>query len=157
MELKGFDYFESSEFFPEYNAIEKLIAYGILGGVPSYLDSFDGNKSLEKNIASKILREGSFLKDEPIFLLRQELREPGIYNSILEAIACGATRINDIAEKIHEEPQKCSKYLNTLCSIRLVKKIVPCDDPPGSRKSVYKICDNFFLFWYHFLFRQKSY
>lgn len=157
IELKGFDYFESSEFFPEYNAVEKLIAYGILGGVPSYLDSFDGNKSLEKNIASKILREGSFLKDEPIFLLRQELREPGIYNSILEAIACGATRINDIAGKIHEEPQKCSKYLNTLCSIRLVKKIVPCDEPPGSRKSVYKICDNFFLFWYHFLFRQKSY
>nr|WP_318682038.1 ATP-binding protein [uncultured Treponema sp.] len=157
IELKGFDYYESSKFFPEYSSIDKLITYGILGGVPSYLDSFDKSKTVEKNIASKILREGSFLKDEPVFILRQELREPRIYNSILEAIASGSTKINEIASKIHEEPQKCSKYLNTLCSIQLIKKVVPCNEESSSRKSIYRICDNYLLFWYHFLFKQKSY
>ena len=59
--------------------------------------------------------------DKNTFLLLQELREPAVYNSIFEAIAGGASRINDIASKIHEEPQKCSKYLKTLQTIRLVK------------------------------------
>ena len=157
IELKAFDYFESAAFFPSFSAEEKLIAYGILGGVPSYLETFDDTKSIEQNIASKILRNGAFLKDEPTFLLRQELREPAVYNSIFEAIAGGATRINDIASKIHEEPQKCSKYLNTLKTIRLVKKCVPCGEDETSRKTIYRISDNFFLFWYHFLFEHNSY
>ena len=118
--------------------------------MPSYLESFDDSKSIEQNIASKILRKGAFLKEKPTFLLRQELREPAVYNSIFEAIAGGASRINDIVSKIHKEPQKCSKYLKTLQTIRLVKKCVPCGEDETSRKTIYKIADNFFLFWYHF-------
>ncbi len=35
-------------------------------------------------------------------LLRMELREPGIYNSIMEAIARGCNKITEIADCIHE-------------------------------------------------------
>mgnify|MGYP002624868692 CR=1 FL=1 len=157
IELKSFDYLESAAFFPHYSNLEKIMAYGILGGVPCYLDAFDDKKSITQNIAAKILKEGSFLKDEPTFLLRQELREPAVYNSIFEALAGGAIRINDVASKIHEEAQKCSKYMSTLQTIRLIKKCVPCGEDASSRKSIYRICDNYFLFWYHFLFEQKSY
>ena len=157
IELKSFDYFESAAFFSHYSDEEKLIAYGILGGVPCYLDAFDSTKPLKQNVASKILREGSFLKDEPLFLLRQELREPAVYNSIFEAIANGASRLNDIALKIHEDTQKCSKYLSTLQAIRLVKKCVPCTESETSRRTVYEISDNYFSFWYDFLFEHKSY
>lgn len=157
MELRGFDYLESSRFFPGYSSTDKITAYCILGGVPCYLAAFDASRPPVWNVASKILREGSFLKDEPAFLLRQELREPAVYNSIFEVIAGGATRVNDIASKIHEEPQKCSKYLRTLQAIRLVKKCTPCGEDESSRRTVYKISDNYFAFWYHFLFGQKSY
>ena len=157
IELKAFDYFESAAFFPNYSHIDKLMAYGILGGVPCYLAAFDKEKSVRQNVASKILKEGSFLKDEPSFLLRQELREPAVYNSILEAIAAGATRVNDISSKIHEDVQKCSKYLSTLQTIRLVKKCLPCGEKESSRRTLYKISDSYFLFWYHFLFERKSY
>lgn len=157
IELKAFDYVQSAAFFPSYSNLEKIIAYGILGGVPCYLDAFDGGLPLEKNVARNILREGAFLKDEPSFLLRQELREPAVYNSIFEAVAGGASRVNDIASKIHEEPQKCSKYLRTLQAIRLMQKCTPCGEDENSRKTIYRICDNYFLFWYHFLFEQKSY
>ena len=51
----------------------------------------------------------------------------------------------------------CKKYLNTLCSLRLVKRIIPCNEETGSRKSIYWICDNYFQFWYHILFKQKSF
>ena len=32
---KPFDYLESAEFFPNYSQEEKLLAYGILGGIPA--------------------------------------------------------------------------------------------------------------------------
>lgn len=156
LELQGFDYFDSALFFPNYSNEEKLISYGILGGIPCYLQTFDDSKSIEQNLAKEILREGSFLKDEPTFLLKQELREPAIYNSIFEAIANGSTKINDISTKIHEENQKCSKYLGVLQTLRLIKKAVPCGDDENSRKTLYKIADNYFNFWYHFLFEKKS-
>ena len=33
------------------------------------------------------------------FLLRQELREPPLYNSIIEAVAFGNTKLNEISVK----------------------------------------------------------
>ena len=121
------------------------------------MQAFDSEKPIEKNVAREILREGRFLKDEPIYLLKQELREPAIYNSIFEAIAGGASRVNEIATKIHEDTQKCSKYLGILQTIRLIKKAVPCGEDEASRKTIYKIEDNYFSFWYHFLFEKKSF
>lgn len=157
LELRPFDYFESAKFFPDYSNIDKLLAYGILGGIPCYLQAFSDQYSVTKNIEKQILRTGSFLKDEPQLLLKMELREPTIYNSIFEAISNGASRMNDISQKIHEESFKCSKYLSTLQNIKLVKKIVPCGEKETSRKTIYRIADNFYSFWYHFVFANKSY
>jgi uncharacterized protein len=111
LELVGFDYLQSASFFPEYTHDEKIISYGILGGIPCYLETFSDKSSIEENIAKKILSMGSFLKDEPQNLLKMELREPAVYNSILEAIATGSSRLNDIAQKIHEEQTKCSAFI----------------------------------------------
>ena len=111
MEVLPFDYLESTAFFPNYSEEEKLIAYGILGGVPRYLIAFDPKRSLKENLISEILTEGAFLNDEPQTLLRMELREPAVYNSILEAVANGCNRVVEIADRIHEERSKCSKYL----------------------------------------------
>ena len=51
-------------------------------------------------------------------LLRMELREPGIYNSILEAIANGANTVSRIGDRIQESREKCSKYLQVLQTMR---------------------------------------
>ncbi|WP_319757081.1 ATP-binding protein [uncultured Sphaerochaeta sp.] len=157
LELQCFNYIESARFFPNYSIEEKLLCYGILGGVPCYLAAFNDKKTITKNIEKNILRTGSFLKEETQNLLKMELREPGVYNSIFEAIATGASRLNEIAQKIHEEQTKCSKYIKTLKNMRLVDKVTPSGEKDSSKKSIYQISDNFFLFWYHFIFSNKSY
>lgn len=155
--LKPFDYFDSACFFPHYSNLDKILSYGILGGIPCYLECFNDLKSVEENLVSSILHTSAFMKEEPQVLLRMEFREPAVYNSIFEAIAGGASRLNDISERIHEESQKCSKYLSTLQAIRLVEKITPAGEKESSRKTIYRISDNYFLFWYHFIFRDRSY
>lgn len=157
MEVKSFDYLESSEFFPEYSTLDKMIAYGILGGVPRYLNAFNSKVSLKENIVKEILSNGAFLNDEPQTLLRMEVREPNIYNSILEAVSNGCNRMIEISDRIHEEQTKCSKYMMTLQSMRLIEKKVPCGEPETSRKGIYEITDNFYKFWYRYVFSNKNY
>ncbi len=157
MEVKPFDYLESAEFFPSYSKTEKAIIYGILGGVPRYLEAFSPEVSLEENIRNNLLMEGSFLNDEPQTLLRIELREPAVYNSILEALSNGCNKICEIADRIHEEKSKCSKYMLTLLTLRVIEKSIPCTEPETSKKGIYEITDNYFRFWYRFLFTNENY
>lgn len=157
MEVLPFDYLESAAFFPNYSEEDRLIAYGILGGVPRYLIAFDPKRPLKENLISEILTEGAFLNDEPQTLLRMELREPAVYNSILEAVANGCNRVVEIADYIHEEKSKCSKYMLTLQTLRLLEKHVPCGEPDSSKKGIYEITDHFYRFWYRYVFSNKSY
>ena len=157
LELTGFDYLESSSFFPDYTYEDKLLSYGILGGIPCYLAAFSDKVSIEQNIAGSILRMGSFLQYETQNLLKMELREPSVYNSIFEAIATGSSRLNDIAMKVHEPQTKCAKYIRVLKEMKLIDKVTPSGEKDSSRKTIYQIADNFFLFWFHFIFANKSY
>ncbi len=157
MEIRPFDYLDSAAFFPKYDRVQQLTAYGILGGIPCYLERFSDQRSIEENIQREILHTGSFLKDEPHLLLKMELREPSVYNSIFEAVAAGASRMNDIAMTIKEDTGKCSRYISTLREIRLLDRIVPCGEPETSRHTVYQMTDNFYQFWYRYIFTNRSY
>lgn len=46
MEILPFDYLESAAFFTNYSEEDKMIAYGILGGVLRYLNAFDPERFL---------------------------------------------------------------------------------------------------------------
>lgn len=157
LEVKPFDYLESSMFFSNYSNEDKLLAYGILGGIPRYLEAFDPHLSIEKNIASKIIRNGAYLHEEPDNLLKAKLRETNVYSSILSAIANGRNKIIDIANFIHEDRTKVAKYLITLQTLRLIEKRIPCGDPETSKKSIYVIKDPFFKFWFRYEFTNNSY
>ena len=157
MEVLPFDYYESSLFFPKYSPTQKLIAYGILGGVPRYLEAFDDQDSIEENIAKAIIRKGAYLNEEPSNLLKAELREPNVYNSILSAIANGRNKVSEISDYLHEEKSKVSKYLVVLQTMRLVEKIVPCGEDTSSRKGIYRLTDNFFRFWFRYEFTNNAY
>ena len=157
LEIKPFDYLDSSLFYPNYSNLEKIIAYGILGGIPRYLEAFDDTLTLEQNIASKIIERGSYLNEEPTNLLKAELRDPNVYNSILSAIANGKNKVQEISDYIHEEKSKVSKYLIVLQTMRLVEKSIPCGESDISRKGIYRLTDNFFRFWFRYEFTNNVY
>lgn len=157
MEVLPFDYLESAAFFPGYSNVQKAVAYGILGGIPQYLSEFSDQSGIRENIRDHILMPGSFLYDEPSALLRMELREPGVYASILEAIASGHNRIIEISDAIHEERAKVSKYITTLTTLRLIQKQSPCGEPKNSKKSIYTLTDSYFRFWFRYISANKSY
>ncbi len=155
MEMLPFDYSIINSFLPNYSNEDKMIVYGILGGVPYYLSKFTDKKSLEENIADIIIDSGSSLREEPISLLKSELREPMTYNSILEAIAGGANKLSEIADKAKIDATKIPIYIKSLVEMRIVEKVVCCGEKLTSKKSQYVIKDNFFSFWYRFVFARQ--
>lgn len=74
--------------------------YAALDAIPGYLVKFDPDVSVENNIEEKIFRKGEFLNLEPEFLLREELRDPSNYMSILRMIAAGSSTFNEISFSI---------------------------------------------------------
>ena len=78
---------------------------------------------MKENILDGILSRGSFLYDEVRFVLQQELREPRNYFAILQAIAAGKTRLNEIKQATGIEG--ATAYLDTLQQLHLVERLVP--------------------------------
>ena len=159
MESMGF--YDAAKFFPNYSERDKIIAYAVLGGIPHYLKQFDPNISLEDNIKKNILTKGCALYSEVEFLLRQELRETSLYNSIIEASALGSTKLNEISVKsLIDDTSKTSVYLKNLIELEIVEREFSISEGTKERantnRGVYRITDNFFRFWYAFVFTNYS-
>lgn len=151
LHMKPLDYRTSARFLTGFSTEEKLIIYGICGGTPLYLNQFTSTLSLEENIKDIFLKTTGYLYEEPILLLRQEVQEPGIYCAVIEAVARGAVRSNEIAAKTGEEAAKCIKYMTILQSLGILFKELPLGVHSSSRRTLHGICDPMFSFWYRYI------
>ena len=109
------------------------------------------DKSLDDNIVDLFFDESGRLFEEPVNLLKQELREPASYHSIISAIASGASRMNDISTKTGLETSGCSNQITSLISLGIIRKEIPITENATSRKTLYQLEDSMFLFWYRFV------
>ncbi len=95
--LNAFGYKETALFVPSYNPEEKAVVYGLTGGVAKYLEQFDDSIPLEDNIKELFFSRNAFFSDEQIkTVITGEKSNPVAYNSIIDAIANGKTKYNEI-------------------------------------------------------------
>lgn len=146
-----FNYKESQEFVKHYTPYEKAIVYGITGGIPKYLELIDDRLSLKENIIELFLKPSGYLYEEPGNLLKQELREPANYNAVIEAIATGASKLNEIATATGMDTATASTYLKTLIPLGIVYKESPVTEEKNKKKTLYSLADNMFCFWYRYI------
>ena len=150
MKILPFDFEDTCRYFKNFSDEDKALIYGIVGGTPQYLLQMDDKLSISDNIKNTFLNPASSLYEEPENLLKQEVREPALYNAIITAIANGASRMVEISTKVGEDTSVCATYLKNLIALGLVQKETPYGEK-ASRKSVYTIDDNMFRFWYRFV------
>ncbi len=159
--METMNFYDAMKFFPDYSARDKIMTYSVLGGIPHYLNQFDPNMPLADNIKENILTKGRILYNEVEFLLHQELRETTVYNSIIQAVALGNTKMNDICSKsLVSESAKASVYLKCLIELGLMEREFSVDDgiktKANTNRGLYRLTDNFFRFWYAFIFPNIS-
>lgn len=155
MKILPFDFANACRYFKRFSDKDKALIYGMVGGTPQYLLQMDDSQSIEDNIKNTFLNPTSSLFDEPENLLKQEVREPALYNAIITAIATGASRMSEISTKVGEDTSVCATYLKNLMALGLIQKEIPYGEK-SSRRSIYSIDDNMFRFWYRFVPENNS-
>lgn len=156
LKLLPFTYKEAREFFPHYSNEEALTAYSILGGIPLYLSLFDDRLTIKENVIKNCLSTTGYLFNEIETLLRMELKETHFYKNIMLAINAGASTFNTIRDKVGEDAAKIAKYINVLINLGFIKKEVPCGEKEKSRNTLYSISDNYFAFYFAFIFKHQN-
>ncbi len=154
LELKSVSFFDLKEFFPKADMEELVEIYGFADGVPYYLVRID--RSFWLWLKDEIEKERGFLKDEVDFLMRYEFEDVSTYKLVLEAIAHGKTKLNEIKNYMNVKRTDISPYLRNLIEVGMIKREVPITENVRSRLGRYYISDNFLKFWFRYIYPNVS-
>ena len=141
-------------FLPGYSHEQIVETYGVVGGIPAYLELWDDQKPVFRNIRDLLLSSGTFFSQEAIMLIQDEIAEPRTYLGILQALGAGLMSPKQIADRSGLAINHIGKYLSTLLDLRLVRRVVSEDaeNKRTSRLSKYEIRDPYLRFHFHFLY-----
>ncbi|MEE8403118.1 MAG: ATP-binding protein [Candidatus Hydrothermarchaeaceae archaeon] len=154
--LRPLAFRELKKFFPGLDIEDRLKIYGAFGGIPFYLSFIDKEKSFVENLEGTVFNDKNILYAEGEFLLKEELKDPSTYMGILTAIAQGATKAGEIANKSFLEVKDLPYFLQILKNLGLIEKEIPVTEKRSSKKSIYKISDPFLRFWFTFVFPNRG-
>lgn len=158
IKLKQIDFMFYDKFYdvmPYRNLVE---LYAVTGGVPRYIELFDGKNNIFDEISRLILSHDGLLFEEPEFLLRREVEEIGSYFAIIESIAAGNRKQGKISADIGVKQTSLPKYLKTLLDLDILEREVPVteNNPAKSKMSLYQIKDNYLRFWFLFIYPERG-
>ena len=162
-QYRPLDYYDAARFLtlaaapgPGFGARDLLLAYGVFGGSGRYLAAIDPSLPLAANISHLLLDPlGAFHREgDNLIRWEREIRDYANYNSVLEAIASGATEWGEIANQAHVEQHTVAGCLERLQRLGWVSHERPFGEP--GRRGIYRLEDNLLKFWYRFVFRFRS-
>lgn len=136
--------------------------YSIFGGVPKYYELLEkvNDRKLMNIISEQFLDIGAPLLDEGTNILISEFgTQYRIYFSIIEAIASGASTLNDISNRTGIKNTSLGPYMSDLINEYeiLVRKVPVNEKASKSKKGRYFIKDNFFKFWFRFIHKNRGF
>lgn len=156
IKISPFRYVDFRLMFKDLGEIEKVERYAVFGGTPFYLAKTTKFPDTMLAISELILKKGGELAEEPKNLLEYEnVRIHAKYNSILHAISSGKEILKEMQEFTRIDSTAMPAYIARLDELLdLVKK----NDPVRGKKRLgrYAIKDNFFRFWYKFIFPNQT-
>jgi len=138
---------------PGYSKEDLLALYSFTGGVAKYVQLLveDHALTLESMIESMISPDSVFINEGRAILVEEFGKDYDTYFSILSAIASGHTRRGEIESLIGKE---ISGYLTRMeDDYGIIRKEIPLGAKPLSKNAIYEIHDNFFTFWFRFIFK----
>ena len=151
-QLPPLGYRDAGLFFPAWSPADRLRAWALLGGIPYYLEQWDASRSLEWNVTNRLLRKGAVLYEEAELMIKEELgADAATYLSIIAAVAAGATRQSEIADRVGIEARAVSKYLNQLGRLHMVEHLSPAGAAEASRRGIWQLGDHYLRAWFEFV------
>ena len=155
--LKSLDIGIIKEVIPEAAKTDIMYIYASFGTNPNYLKNYDIKKDFILNAKDTFLMPDSWLFDEGMNIIKQDLNDILTYSSILHAISMGNNKIGEIASFIGLKSTYLTRYIQRLVDMMIICKIVPInDDKSKSKFGRYFIEDNFLKFWFCYVYPNIS-
>lgn len=142
-----------AEYNPGYTNEDLLALYSFTGGVAKYVQLLvDAGATTKTKMLDQIIRADSiFLGEGKAILIEEFGKDYGIYFSILSAIARGKTSRSEIESVVGRE---IGGYLTKLeKEYEVITKKQPLFEKSGTKNVRYTIEDNFFMFWFRFVYK----
>jgi len=149
--IRELPYAITRRYWKKFSESEKIECYGFFGGTPGYFTLVDENISPLENIEDLVLSPGAPLIQEPEELLSEETRAPATYISILSRISRGKRGMP--LTKIKVRRGSPTMYLRTLMMMDIISTLKSLAQ--GDR--IYIINDEFFRFWFKFIYPKQSF
>ena len=157
MQLPPLPYGTTKEYFPDYNAVERVKLYAMWGGVPAYWERMDPGLPIIENLRRNILPAHAWTIDESRILLQDFITDLHNYVGIMRAIADGQQAISEISERTGLTSSKASFYLSVLRDTGFVARHVPVTQlGTDSRRGRYFVTDPYLRFFYRFMSAYQS-
>jgi len=142
-----------NDYAPDYSKDDLLALYSFTGGVAKYVQLLveDHAFTVDSMIDSIISSDSVFINEGRAILVEEFGKDYDTYFSILSAIASGNTKRSEIESLIGKE---IGGYLTRLeDDYGIIKKEIPLGAKALTKNAVYAIHDNFFTFWFRFIFK----
>ncbi len=137
--LQPFDFETSLKMLSGFSKTDALAIYGLVGGIPYYLEQFDPKGSLEENIKDHYLNPACVIAGEPELMFLTEFRKPATYYSVIHAISRGRRTPSEIGQMVDIKTDMVSHILTRLDLLGFVRK----DEPFGGRtRDVHYVVDD---------------
>lgn len=157
IKLTPLDYYDVAKFIPNESLENKVFYYSCFGGIPYYWTLIDSSLSPEENLENLFLPENSIIENEIENQLMSEISKLSNANIILDVLASSNKTYSDIETAVSQKGVKYLPYiLNQLQQLNMIQKSFPINDTLRSKSTLYEICDNALLFYYTYLFHNKS-
>lgn len=158
LKVKELGFEELFSCFGEYTMQQCMETYALLGGVPGYWQLFDKKQSFLDNVCRLFLTEKAPLLLEAQQQVSRELRETGVYHTLLAAIAAGNHKLNELHRHTGFSRAKISVYLKNLMELELVEKVFSYDTAgkENTQKGIYRISSNLVHFYFCYLYPNLS-
>lgn len=144
------------ENYPIYENKDLLSFYIFTGGVAKYVEIFVEKKAFTFEQQLDIIFDdfSLFLEEGKNLLIEEFGKEYTTYFSILSLIASSKTARTEIESVLGKN---IGGYLEKLENdYTLIRKIKPIFAKDGSRTVKYEIIDNYFNFWFRFIYKYRS-
>lgn len=157
LKLDELNYLDTSKFYPDKSAYDKVAHYAVFGGSPFINQALNPAVTLRENIIGTILNPMS-----PVYLYASQL----VFSDnalninaerIFSALGNDRKRYTEIEDALGvKKTGNLAKQIKTLTDLDILSRRIPINKSNDNKKATYELNDNLLRFYYAFVYKNSS-
>lgn len=157
LKLDELNYLDTSKFYPDKSAYDKVAHYAVFGGSPFINQALNPAATLRENIIGTILNPMS-----PVYLYASQM----VFSDdalnvnaerIFSVLGNDRKRYTEIEDALGvKKTGNLAKQIKTLTDLDILSRRIPINKPNDNKKATYELSDNLLRFYYTYVYKNAS-